>query len=874
MSGFDRVHFKGRFRDYQQRVLDNADKYLNDGKLNIVAAPGSGKTVLGLELIRRIGKPCLILSPTTTIRQQWGERFRDMFLDDTGEFEALMSYDLHKPKLLTSATYQALYSAVEKKSAAGDDDADCSDVDIFSEISANGIKTICLDEAHHLKNEWQTALEKFVAALDGDVKIISLTATPPYDSESGEWKRYTDICGEIDEEIFIPELVGRNTLCPHQDYVLFNYPTTSEAEGFKKHREHALLAVEELGRLEEFEKLHRMLLAEKDIDKLLSSADEYIALLTLLEHYGFAPSKRLTRLLTAKKHLPRFGLKQAEIAIQFILSGNLLDDEQKERISSILKEHSVYEKRKVTLTLGEKQKRTLISSVGKLESIGTIAKSEFRSMGSRLRMLVLTDYIKKENISLVASSEGFSSVSIVSIFETLRRSVPDADIGVLSGSLIILPKSIDLSDADCKTSDIPGTDYRIVEFSGALNRAVAYVGKLFEDGRISILVGTKSLLGEGWDSPCVNTLILASFVGSFVLSNQMRGRAIRIDPNDPGKSANIWHLVTLEPEYLFTDDLLERANAYLNPETDKPVSYDFETVKRRFDTFMGPDYTTGAIESGIERLSAIKPPFDKKGVERINAQMLALADDRDAVKQMWSGELSGDYSVAVDTETPKERQVPVFTFYNYILIALLAFVQAPLVQAFLDSVSQRETIPVSFFTLVLIVASLLVLYGLIRRLVLHFNPVRSVKTLGIAVWKTLCDCNLISPAAKVETDADKYSAYVSLTLRNATIHEQNIFNTAMTELLSPIDNPRYIIIAGTKRGLFRYSLSFACPSVIGRKKEYSELLAKNLRNTTGRFHAVYTRTEAGRRLIIKCKQRSYISRNEKMMNRTLKVMHF
>ena len=58
MPDFDKVHFKGNFRDYQKRVLDNADKYLKDGKINIVAAPGSGKTVLGLELIRRLSSPC------------------------------------------------------------------------------------------------------------------------------------------------------------------------------------------------------------------------------------------------------------------------------------------------------------------------------------------------------------------------------------------------------------------------------------------------------------------------------------------------------------------------------------------------------------------------------------------------------------------------------------------------------------------------------------------------------------------------------------------------------------------------------------------------------------------------------------------------
>lgn len=871
MTGFENVHFRGTFRDYQQRVLDNAGRYLDDGKINIVAAPGSGKTVLGLELIRRLGKPCLILSPTTTIRQQWGERFGDMFLDNADDCAKLVSYDLHEPKLINSVTYQALYTAVEKKAEA---EVDCSDVDIFAALKEHGIKTVCLDEAHHLKNEWQMALEKFVGMLDSDVKLISLTATPPYDSESGEWKRYTSLCGEIDEEIFIPELVGRNTLCPHQDYVFFNYPTPAEAEGFTGHRERAIMAVEELATLDFFESLNSKLSAERDNDRLFSDAKGYIALMVLLRHYGFEPNRRLVRLLTVKKGLPKFSLEYAERAVQFLLSGDLLDDEQKERIVYILKSHSVYEKRKVTFLLTDKQKRTLISSVGKLESIGKIAVSESRSMGEQLRMLVLTDYIKKESVAAIAAADGFSSISVVSIFETLRRSVPHVRIGVLSGSLIILPKSIDLSDVSCKTADIPNTNYCTVEFSGSLSRAVAFVGKLFEEGRINILVGTKSLLGEGWDSPCVNSLVLASFVGSFVLSNQMRGRAIRIDPNAPDKVANIWHLVTLEPEYLFADSALERMTLYLSRGRDMPESYDFGTVKRRFDTFMGPNYTTGVIESGIERITAIKPPFDRKGVERINGEMLELAADRAAVRDKWSGETSdGRFTIEVEAEVPPERRVPVFTFYNTALVMLLLFVQMPLVQAFINSVKINDR-SVSIITLAAVAVSLYVLYLLIKTFIIHANPARSIKALGTAVFRTLCGCGLISPAAKVETEADNQLGCITLRLRNATVREQNIFNTAMTEMLTPIDNPRYIIIAKTRLGSYRYAMSFACPAVIGKKKEYAQALAENLKRTTGRFEPVYTRSDSGRQLILKCRRRSYITYNEKTMNRKFKVSHF
>ncbi|MBQ3153602.1 MAG: DEAD/DEAH box helicase family protein, partial [Clostridia bacterium] len=270
MNGFENIHFKGSFRSYQQRVLDRAKNYLRDGKINIVAAPGSGKTVLGLELIRRIGKPCIIFSPTTSIRRQWGDRFCEMFLEQKDAFDGLFSDDLHCIRLVNSITYQALYTAIEKVSVSDGEDTDCSDVDLLADIKAFGIGTICLDEAHHLKNEWQKALEKFISLLPEGIKIISLTATPPYDAEGTEWSRYVAMCGEIDEEIFVPELVGQNTLCPHQDYVYFNYPTAAESESFFEQRERAALALEELRSLPLFEQVRGQLHQMQGYEELFS----------------------------------------------------------------------------------------------------------------------------------------------------------------------------------------------------------------------------------------------------------------------------------------------------------------------------------------------------------------------------------------------------------------------------------------------------------------------------------------------------------------------------------------------------------------------------------------------------------------------------
>jgi superfamily II DNA or RNA helicase len=163
MKDYTKVRFNGEFRHYQQSVIDNSDYYLRNGKIHIVAAPGSGKTTLGLELIRRLNKPALILSPSITIRGQWGKRFEDGFLDLNENISDYFSYNLKELKLINSITYQGLHSALNKLIDKGvsdndteDDEADIdySNFELIKELIRKGVKTVCLDEAHHLRNEW------------------------------------------------------------------------------------------------------------------------------------------------------------------------------------------------------------------------------------------------------------------------------------------------------------------------------------------------------------------------------------------------------------------------------------------------------------------------------------------------------------------------------------------------------------------------------------------------------------------------------------------------------------------------------------------------------------------------------------------------
>ena len=104
------VKFKYTWRKYQQRVLESLRDHLADEHLHVIAPPGSGKTVLGLEVAIRINKPTLILAPTIAIRNQWIQRFCELFLQ-TQFVPDWISRDIRDPKFVTVVTYQGLHAA-------------------------------------------------------------------------------------------------------------------------------------------------------------------------------------------------------------------------------------------------------------------------------------------------------------------------------------------------------------------------------------------------------------------------------------------------------------------------------------------------------------------------------------------------------------------------------------------------------------------------------------------------------------------------------------------------------------------------------------------------------------------------------------------
>jgi superfamily II DNA or RNA helicase len=65
--------FVGAWRGYQQQALDSFDVDVGagDNRSYLVLPPGAGKTMIGLEAARRLGRRTLVLVPNTAVQAQW-----------------------------------------------------------------------------------------------------------------------------------------------------------------------------------------------------------------------------------------------------------------------------------------------------------------------------------------------------------------------------------------------------------------------------------------------------------------------------------------------------------------------------------------------------------------------------------------------------------------------------------------------------------------------------------------------------------------------------------------------------------------------------------------------------------------------------------
>lgn len=308
MDIFKVMKFRYRFRKHQQMMLDKLDRKLRSSRrkvfrFHLVAPPGSGKTIVGLEIARRLDVPTAVICPNITIQGQWADKIR-LFLPEYGADALPEEINIGTPtiKPVNIFTYQMLsvpcgddealvrtaenrwaeevsqsqntgieeallricrmrdsnprlykaeISKINKKLRQKYlNEAKCdlskilhpNTVNLIDGLKRYGIRAVIFDECHHLQNYWALVMKEIVSRV-GVKYIIGLTATPPVDEGNEDLLHYTDLFGEIDFQLPTPAVIKDGMLAPFQDLVYFCRPAPAELEYIRNcHKKFRLLA--------------------------------------------------------------------------------------------------------------------------------------------------------------------------------------------------------------------------------------------------------------------------------------------------------------------------------------------------------------------------------------------------------------------------------------------------------------------------------------------------------------------------------------------------------------------------------------------------------------------------------------------------------
>lgn len=285
----EQLNFRYELRGYQKEILDLVANKIENGRreVHIVAPPGAGKTIIGLQILSHLKEPGLILSPNTTIQAQWSQKL-SLFIPEGKNIDMKELIGTHEDKPLkpiTVLTYQVLSTPGNEQEYLEDlarrewvkelranraltigeaeirilellqnnqaaykkeisrhvtrlrkrlaDVLDINEVlhknaiELIQSLRRQGVKTVIFDECHHLTDYWAAIMHHVVKMLD-DPCVVALTGTPPEGKSARQSHRYSTLVGAIDYQVPTPALVKEQGLAPFQDLVYFTNPTRKE----------------------------------------------------------------------------------------------------------------------------------------------------------------------------------------------------------------------------------------------------------------------------------------------------------------------------------------------------------------------------------------------------------------------------------------------------------------------------------------------------------------------------------------------------------------------------------------------------------------------------------------------------------------------
>ncbi|PCJ58138.1 MAG: hypothetical protein COA79_14055 [Planctomycetota bacterium] len=865
---FNNLKFKYEWRDYQQRVLNALKHHFEDMKLHLVAAPGAGKTSLGLDVFRQLQRKTLVLSPNRVIRDQWVDRLSDFITESTPT--GWISKSLDEPKLFTSITYQALHAYSKGNAVVEEivDDNFDEDEEIPKDAVDNKkvsdllnyeeIEFLILDEAHHLTSEWWKVLTKILEKKE-DVMLLCLTGTPPYGGAYAEWERYEALCGPIDEEISVPELVKANVLCPHQDYVWFVALQYTEKEKVKKHHEMAELWFGEICFDPIFVGMilnHTWVVSETvDESELVKEPDLVLALFAYLNVIQIDLPKTLLRVTKVPRDLIKpLTIIQFEHLVKYFLVTYKENHTAEEKVwvketIKLLRNADLRWKNKFYFNSSKPLEKMTTMSGSKIYACLEIYLLERLARKDQLRQAILADYIADD---ILFDNSVEEKLGACSIFINIVKGAKDEDkptLALLTGRIKILHNSLLSSLKEmCNTTKMVTKEIKLLEdyvlIEGETSLLVGAYTKMISRGLIHVIISTRSLLGEGWDAPVVNSIVLASCVGSYVSSNQMRGRGIRLNSKHREKISSIWHIA------LHHEDLSQ--------------SKDYIRLCQRFQVFSGLGYQGHYIESGINRIGLPDVSVGEREVvsmEAFNLDTSHRFTDVRYLKDQWNkallrqegGELipvvQTNRSLSIKGFIKKELKGHFFnTLIGFGMIALACF------YIFEKSPGMISTIVIFSGSLLLLIQGFKCIQKYFRYYP-HSKKDGSLNQLGLTVLKAMIDAGFTETKPtklKVKRSILKDNLY-SYGIRGGTFYEKSVFVNCFYELINGVHNPRYVIISE-----YDEDLILPVPSMFGGKKELAQIFANAWLRYMGKCEVRYTRNKEGAKTLLSANVRNII----------------
>ncbi len=524
-------------------------------------------------------------------------------------------------------------------------------------LKEKGIGLIILDECHHLLHHWGRVLVELREFFDDPI-VLGLTATPPdfstIDEESAE--RYQTFFGEIDYEVPVPALVRDSNLAPYQDLCYFVRPATHEIEYISKVDEEFDQIMHSVEQASTYEgatpRLQDWIFNE--LDKRIIPGGKSVtwtkyntrnetfchAARVYLHNSGInlppgVPSLHETQLEMSRiaylrpvlDRYVRHGLRRSK---------SKEDHTKGQEVTNRL--------RMLGIQITETGVRPCASPVGrimayassKIDALSDIIATEMQSLGPDIRAVIITDFEKTSATTLVEGVMDEEAGGAIAAFRAMVRcdSGDILDPVLMTGSTVLVDDDLAerfLQEArlwlqnrnlEVELNDEVKDGYHVISGKGKhwIPRYYSMmITEFFQQGITKCLIGTRGLLGEGWDASKINVLVDLTTVTTSMSINQLRGRSIRLDKDWPGKVANNWDIVCLAEEF---------TNGFK----------DYARFEKKHKQLYGV-CDDGAIEKGVGHVHAAfteaEPEGISEGMALFNDEMLKRSRNRPLARQLW-----------------------------------------------------------------------------------------------------------------------------------------------------------------------------------------------------------------------------------------------